>query len=67
MRIKHQVDIKFTETVKAKLTFEREAQSQVVVINGYHTDNGIFNASEFMEDLSKNQQKIRFSGSGASH
>ena len=46
--INHQVDINATETVKAKLTFEREAQSQGVVINGYHTDNGILNASEFM-------------------
>ena len=46
--IKHQVDINATETVKAKLTFEREAQSQGVVIKGYHTDNGIFNSSECM-------------------
>ena len=43
--IKHQVDINATETVKAKLTFERESQIQGVVIKGYHTDNGIFNAS----------------------
>ena len=61
MSIKHQVAIKATETVKAKLTFEREAQSQGVV-KGYHTDNGIFNSSEFMEELLKKQQKIRFSG-----
>ena len=47
--IKHQVAINATETAKAKLTFEREAQSQGVVIKGYHTDNGIFNSSEFME------------------
>ena len=65
--IKHQVAINATETVKAKLTFEREAQSQGVVIKGYHTDNGIFNYSEFMEELLKKQQKIRFSGAGASH
>ena len=37
------------------------------MIKGYHTDNGIFNSSEFMEELLKNQQKIRFSGAGASH
>ena len=67
MRIKHQVDIKATEAVKAKLTFEREAHIQGVVVKGYHTDNGIFNASEFMEELWKNQQKIRFSGAGSSH
>ena len=47
--INHQVDINTTKTVKVKLTFDREAQSQVVVIKGYHTDNGIFNESEFME------------------
>ena len=52
-RIKHQVAINTTETVKAKQTFERKAQSQVMVIKGYHTDNWIFNASEFMEDLLK--------------
>ena len=65
--IKHQVAINATETVKAKLTSEREAQSNGVVIKGYHTDNGIFNASEFMEELLNKQQKIRFSGAGASH
>ena len=36
------------------------------MIKGYHTDNGIFNSSEFMEELLKKQLKIRFSGSGAS-
>ena len=45
--IKHQVAINSAETVKAKLTFEREAQSKGVVIKGYHNDNGIFNSSEF--------------------
>ena len=43
--IKHQVAINATETVKENLTFEREDQSQGVVINRYHTDNIIFNAS----------------------
>ena len=55
VRIKHQVAIKATETVKKKLTFEREAQSQGVAIKGYHTDNGIFKASEFMKELLKKQ------------
>ena len=38
-----------------------------MVIKGYHNDNGIFNYSDFMEDLLKKQQNIRFSGAGASH
>ena len=37
------------------------------MINVYHTDNGIFNTSKFMYELLKKQQKIRFSGSSASH
>ena len=51
--IKHQVDINSTETVKAKLTFEREVQIQGMVIRGYNTDNGLFNVSDFMNDLLK--------------
>ena len=38
-----------------------------MMIRGYHTDNGIFNASDFMEELLKKQKNIRFSGAGASH
>ena len=67
VNIKHQVTIKATETVKAKITFEREAKSKEVVIKVYHTDNGIFNASEFMDELLKKKQNIRFSGAGASY
>ena len=62
VRIKRQVAINATETVKAKLTFEREAQSQGVVIKGYHTDNGILNASKFMEDPFKKQQSLSLVG-----
>ena len=54
--IKHQMAINATETVKAKLTFEREAQSQGLEIKVYHTDNGTFNTSEFMEEMLKRQQ-----------
>ena len=52
--IEHQVDINSTEIVMAKLTFEREDQSQGVAIKAYHTDNGIFNASDFIEEMLKN-------------
>ena len=67
MSIKYQVAINTTETIKAKLTFEREYKSQWVMINVYHTDNGIFNTSKIMEEMLKKQQKLRFSGAGASH
>ena len=45
VRIKHQVTINATENLKSKITFEREAQSQVLMIKGYHTNNVIFNVS----------------------
>ena len=67
MRIKHQVAINATENDKEKLTFEMEDKSQGVMINIYHTDNGIFNTSKFMEKLLNKQQKISFSGASASH
>ena len=53
MSIKHQVDINATETVKAKLIFEKEDKSQGVMINIYETD--IFNTAKFMQDLFKKQ------------
>ena len=63
--MKHQVAINATETVKAKLTFERENKIQEVMIKVYHTDT--FNTSKFMEELLKKQQKLSFSVAGASH
>ena len=65
--INYQVAINYIKTVKSKPTFERDSQSHEVVIKGYHTDNGISDASYFMEELLNNQKKIRFSGTGASH
>ena len=67
MSIKSQVAINATETIKAKLTFEREDKSQGLMINVYNTDNGIINTSKFMEDMLKKQKNIKFSGASASH
>ena len=67
MIIKHRVAINATETVKSELTFEREDKIQEVMINVYHTENGIFNTSKFMEELLNNQKKIFLSGASASY
>ena len=50
---------------RQKLAFEREDNSQGVMINEYHTD--ISNTSKFTEKLLKKQQKLRFSAVGASY
>ena len=44
----NQVDINSTETVKEKITFERESQSNLVVMKGNQNHIILFNASEFM-------------------
>ena len=56
------MDINITKTVNYKITYEREDQIWGVEIKGYHTENGFFNASEFMEDMFNRQQNIRFVG-----
>ena len=63
MSIKHQVAINATETVKSKLTFEREDKSQGVMIHVCHTD--ILNSSKFTEEPLKKQKNLRFSGAGS--
>ena len=67
MSIKHQVDINANETVKSNLTIEGEGKSQVLMINVYHTYNGIINTSKYMEELLNNQQNVRFSGASSSY
>jgi len=67
LSVKHQVSLSAADTIKAKLKFEREASESGVIIQGYHTDNGTFNAKEFMEALTAANQKIRFSGAGGAH
>ena len=38
-----------------------------MVIKVYHTENGISNASYFMEEMFNKQKKMRFSGAGTSY
>jgi transposase InsO family protein len=38
-----------------------------VILQQFHTDNGIFTSKEFMEDLMDSEQSVRFSGVGAAH
>ena len=63
--VRHQVSLSGTDTVNAKRSVEREAQSYGVHVKKYHTDNGIFKDSEFEEALLEVDQTIQFSGVGA--
>ena len=55
------------EAIRAKKMYERELSSMGVTVLNYHTDNGVFTAAEFQDELAKNEQNVTFSGVGAHH
>ncbi len=63
----HQVGLTGTETVQAKLQFEREAASVGVSVQDYCTDNGIYTSKEFSSELLVKGQGIKHSGVGGHH
>ncbi len=56
-----------TETLTAKHEFERYSRSCGVNIRGYHADNGRFVDNEWMRDIHKNSQGMRYAGTYAHH
>jgi len=55
------------EAIRAKRAFEREMSSMGVTVVNFHTDNGVFTASEFQDELAKMEQGLSLSGVGAHH
>jgi hypothetical protein len=67
LTVVHQVGLTGTETVQAKLCFEREAAAVGVQIRAYCTDNGIYTSKEFAAKLASKGQGIKHSGVGGHH
>lgn len=65
--IQHQTSLSAADTVKGKLSYERDAYTVGVILQQFHTDNGVFTSKEFMADLMNSEQSVRFSGVGAAH
>ena len=65
--LRHQVSLSSTDTIKAKVDYERFAYHDGVYIQQYHTNNGVFNSKDFMKELMDSQQQVRFSGVGTGH
>ena len=65
--IQPQVTFSATETLQAKLTFERMCLSSGVVVSTYMSDNGTFSAQDFVQDILDRGQTPRYSGVGAHH
>ena len=55
------------EALHAKRSFEANLTSMGVTAVNYHTDNGVFTAAEYQDEIAKMGQKMTFSGVGAYH
>jgi len=65
IHVEPQVSLNASDTINAKMSFERKALEMGVVVDSYHTDNGIFNSKAFIKEIHDKSQAIRFSGVGA--
>jgi hypothetical protein len=65
--VEHQVSFGAADTIRSKQSFERMAQTVGVKIEHYHSDNGVFTAHEFVEELAKRGQSQDLAGVGAHH
>ena len=65
--MQHQVGFTASETITAKLNFEREADHLGIKVKEYRTDNGVYTSKAFGESLDHFDQKITHSGVGGHH
>ena len=65
--VKFQVSLGVEETLVGKACFEREAALHGVKVKHYQTDNGVFTAQGFVDEIHKNEQRLTFHGVGMHH
>ena len=65
--VRHQPTLSATDTVKSKLEFETAADACGIKVKSYHTDNGVFTAKDFYNELLQGNQSLTLSGVGAAH
>ena len=56
-----------TETVEGKHTFEAFCKQHGIKVRGYHADNGIFKAKDWVNDCKVKQQSLTFTGVNVHH
>jgi len=49
--VQQQVMLNGSDSIRSKRSFERECAQDGVTIDSYHSDNGIFKANDFVEEL----------------
>ena len=60
----HQVNVSYGESLKSKLKCERYATNCAILVQAYHTENGVLTSRKFMEVIIGEGQNIRFVGVG---
>mgnify|MGYP002062561152 CR=1 FL=1 len=55
------------EATRAKCEFESEMASMGITVVNCHSNNGVFTAQEFQDELAKLEQGLTLSGVGAHH
>lgn len=60
--VEFQVNQNVDETIEAKHKFEKHLFTYGLMVHEYHSDNGVFKANAFIQELENNYQQIRFSG-----
>ena len=63
----HQVNLSYGKYLKSGLKCERYSTNFGVLVQAYHTENGIFNKDKFTEVIIWKGQNIMFCGVGAAH
>jgi hypothetical protein len=63
----HQISSSASDTILSKQKFEQSLLEHNIGVTSYHSDNGVFSASQFTSVLHQQYQHIRLSGVGAHH
>ena len=67
VHIEHLVYFTATKTIQAKHCFEKSMVDLSIIVQVYQCDNGIFAAYEFLDEIEKGLQNIKFNGVGPHH
>ena len=67
VRCYFQPSLDAASTVQSKMQYERESRQYGVLVQRYHSDNGVFTAAAFQNELEKQGQPLTLAGVGGHH
>ena len=67
VHVEHLLNFTTMETLQAKARYEKRMADMGITVQAYQTDNSIFAARAFINNIESGLQNIKFSGVGAHH